>query len=41
MQEERATSYQVCSVCGYVADGPAPEVCPICNAPRDKFFQVD
>ena len=28
----------VCSVCGYVYEGPeAPDFCPICKAPKDKF----
>ena len=28
----------VCSVCGYVHEGPeAPEVCPVCKAPKEKF----
>jgi len=28
----------VCSVCGYVHEGDqAPEVCPVCKAPREKF----
>lgn len=28
----------ICSVCGYVHEGPeAPEKCPQCNAPKDKF----
>lgn len=28
----------VCSICGYTEEGAqAPEVCPICNAPREKF----
>ena len=28
----------VCNVCGYVAEGDAaPEFCPICKAPADKF----
>ncbi len=28
----------VCKVCGYVYEGPeAPEKCPVCNAPREKF----
>lgn len=35
------TTYFVCQICGYVADGRAPENCPICNAPREKFLQVD
>ena len=28
----------VCSVCGYVYEGPeAPEKCPVCGAPKEKF----
>ena len=27
----------VCTVCGYIAEGSVPEVCPICKAPADKF----
>ena len=30
----------VCTVCGYVHEGDqAPEVCPICKAPREKFIE--
>ena len=32
--EERETTYHVCLVCGYVADGVQPEVCPVCGAPK-------
>jgi rubrerythrin len=28
---------QICSVCGYTAEGEAPEKCPICGASREKF----
>ena len=29
----------VCSVCGYVDEGTeAPEFCPVCHAPREKFI---
>lgn len=29
----------VCSVCGYVHEGTeAPEFCPVCHAPREKFI---
>jgi len=32
----------VCNVCGYVYEGEtAPEVCPICKAPADKFTKQD
>ena len=28
----------VCSVCGYVHEGnEAPDFCPVCKAPKDKF----
>jgi rubrerythrin len=30
----------VCSVCGYVYEGDeAPDKCPVCNAPADKFVE--
>ncbi len=32
--------YYVCSVCGNTVEDVAPEKCPICGAPRTKFFQV-
>jgi rubrerythrin len=35
--EERETTYHVCQVCGYVADGSLPEVCPVCGAGKEKF----
>jgi superoxide reductase len=31
----------VCSVCGHVEFGSAPDVCPVCHAPKDKFNQND
>ena len=34
---ERETTYHVCLICGYIADGPAPEVCPVCGAAQGKF----
>ena len=31
----------VCSVCGYVYEGTeAPESCPICKAPKEKFNEL-
>jgi rubrerythrin len=29
---------QICDVCGYTHDGDAPEKCPICSAPKNKFL---
>ena len=32
----------ICTVCGYVHEGEeAPEKCPICNAPKSKFKELD
>ena len=31
----------VCSVCGYVYEGAeAPDVCPLCKAPKEKFNEM-
>ncbi len=27
----------ICPVCGYTVEGEAPEYCPVCGAPREKF----
>jgi rubrerythrin len=31
----------VCSVCGNTVYGEPPDVCPICNNPKSKFFEVE
>ncbi len=31
----------MCTICGYVCEGNAPEKCPVCNAPREKFKAID
>jgi rubrerythrin len=36
-----AANIFVCSVCGNTVFGEPPDVCPVCNAPRDKFFEVE
>lgn len=28
---------QVCGVCGYTLEGEAPDKCPLCSAPKEKF----
>jgi len=28
---------QVCEVCGYTLEGDAPDVCPVCNARKERF----
>jgi rubrerythrin len=37
LMEERETTYYVCLVCGYVADGALPEACPVCGAKSERF----
>ena len=32
----------ICTICGYVHEGDAPpEKCPVCNAPADKFKEME
>lgn len=31
----------VCSVCGNTVIGEPPEKCPVCNAPKEKFNEVE
>ncbi len=31
----------MCTICGYVCEGNAPESCPVCKAPREKFKAID
>jgi len=38
--EPAQVDYYVCSVCGNTVEGTAPEKCPICGAPKTKFFKV-
>jgi rubrerythrin len=33
--------YYVCPVCGYTAEGKAPEVCPVCGAKGKMFKKVE
>jgi len=35
-----AVEYFVCSVCGNTVENVPPEVCPICGAPKKKFYKV-
>jgi len=39
-KELTSVDYYVCSVCGNTVEGEAPERCPICGAPRAKFFKT-
>jgi rubrerythrin len=28
---------QVCETCGYTLEGEAPDICPLCGVPKDRF----
>jgi rubrerythrin len=33
--------YYVCDLCGYTAEGEAPDKCPVCNAKKEMFKKID
>jgi rubrerythrin len=35
------TDIYVCQVCGNTVEGEAPDVCPVCAAPKAKFKKID
>jgi rubrerythrin len=35
-----AAAIYVCPVCGHTHVGGAPDRCPVCNVPKDKFVEV-
>jgi len=32
--------YYICQVCGHTHFGSAPDICPVCGAPKEKFKKV-
>lgn len=41
LDEDKPATYQVCTVCGFMAAGEAPERCPVCNAVPERFAAVE
>ncbi|MBC8412752.1 MAG: rubrerythrin family protein [Nitrospira sp.] len=35
------TDYYVCDICGYTAEGEAPDQCPVCKANKKMFQKID
>jgi rubrerythrin len=35
------TIYYVCNFCGNTVEKDAPEICPICGAPKEEFKKID
>ncbi|MFH1586770.1 MAG: rubrerythrin family protein [Candidatus Diapherotrites archaeon] len=31
----------VCQVCGHTVEGNAPEMCPVCGVPKERFKKID
>jgi rubrerythrin len=40
-QDLPAQKIHVCSICGHTHYGGAPDRCPVCNAPADRFLEID
>jgi rubrerythrin len=40
-KDTAATDYYVCSVCGYTAEGHAPDECPVCKAKKQAFMKAE
>lgn len=38
-QDLGATPLHVCGVCGFTVEGEAPDKCPVCGAPKQKFVK--
>ena len=39
-KELAKVDYYICSVCGNTVENSAPEKCPICGAPKTRFFKA-
>ena len=37
----RLQAIHVCAVCGFTMEGDAPDKCPVCGAPKDKFVRSE
>lgn len=41
MNNAEIVDYYVCQLCGHTHVGEAPNVCPVCGAPKEKFKKVE
>lgn len=37
LDKNENVDYHVCGVCGYAEESEAPDVCPVCGAPKSSF----
>jgi len=40
LEQQKDTEYYLCTVCGHIHEGEAPDKCPICGAGKDKYKNV-
>lgn len=40
-KKSEVKTYYVCQICGNTVENEAPEVCPICGAPKAKFLKIE
>jgi rubrerythrin len=40
MEKFPEQDYHVCEICGFTAEGEAPDNCPVCGAAKKNFFKV-
>ena len=38
-QDMEAQPVHVCQVCGFTVEGEAPDTCPVCGSPKEKFTE--
>jgi rubrerythrin len=38
-QDLEAQPIHVCQVCGFTVEGEAPDTCPVCGSPKEKFTE--
>jgi rubrerythrin len=38
-QDLEAQPIHVCQVCGFTVEGEAPDTCPVCGSPKEKFLK--
>ncbi|MBP2655268.1 MAG: Rubrerythrin [Firmicutes bacterium] len=41
IETKQLVDLYLCPVCGYIAEGHAPDNCPICNAKASSFVKID
>jgi rubrerythrin len=39
--KQKDADYYVCEVCGYTAEGEAPDECPVCKSRKQAFHKVE